>query len=84
MYTTIRKSGNSSAVIIPKTLLEQAGLAVGDVVNLSIEEDRLILASTKIRVRTGWAEAAKTIADENDDALVWPEFANANEEDLQW
>lgn len=34
--------------------------------------------------REGWAEDAKRLADENDDALVWPEIPNDGDEDLAW
>jgi len=35
-------------------------------------------------VRTGWAEASKALAAAEDDALVWPEFANIDDENLDW
>lgn len=34
--------------------------------------------------RAGWAEAAKRIAENGDDALVWAEFGNADDADLEW
>lgn len=34
--------------------------------------------------RAGWAEASRKIAEAGDDALVWPEFGNAEDEDLVW
>lgn len=34
--------------------------------------------------RKGWAEAAIALAAAKDDHLVWPEFANANDDDLSW
>jgi antitoxin MazE len=38
----------------------------------------------KRKPREGWAEAFQEIADAGDDALVWPEFPNADDSDLSW
>ena len=84
MRAAVRKLGNSSGVIIPKTLLEEAGVAAGDVMDMSLEHGRIVLVPVKRRVREGWAEAAKAIAAAGDDALVWPEFGNADDETLEW
>jgi antitoxin MazE len=35
-------------------------------------------------VRTGWAEAARKIAESGDDALVMGEFSNAADAELAW
>ena len=35
-------------------------------------------------VRDGWAEASRTIAEEGDDNLVWPEFGTEDDESLEW
>jgi antitoxin MazE len=34
--------------------------------------------------RQGWAADSQRVAQSGDDALVWPEFANAGDADLQW
>ena len=45
MKTFIRKMGNSQAVLIPKPLLEQIGVAAGDAVDLKInKKGRLVIA----------------------------------------
>ena len=84
MRTAVRKLGNSSGVIIPKWLLSEIGLAVGDTLEMTSEEGRIVLAPVKRRKRAGWAEASQTIAQANDDALIWPEFGNADDETLSW
>lgn len=38
----------------------------------------------KRKPREGWAEAFQGIAEADDDALVWPEFPNADDDDLTW
>jgi len=84
MKAMVRKMGNSSGVIIPKPILAQIGVETGDDLDLSIDEDRIVLAPVGRRPRTGRADAAKRIADAADAALVWPEFGNADDADLEW
>ncbi len=84
MRTAIRKMGNSSGVIIPKPILAQIGVETGDDLDLSLDDGRIVLAPAKRHPRAGWADAAKKIAESGDDALVWPEFGNADDADLEW
>lgn len=76
--------GNSSGVIIPKPILVQIGVEAGDDLDLSLDDGRLVLTPARRHPRTGWAEAAKRIAASGDDALVWPEFGNADDANLEW
>lgn len=82
MKAAIRKLGNSQGVIIPKPLLIQAGFE-GEV-ELSLENQAIVLRKPKQGVREGWAEASRKIAATGDDALVWPEVANADDKNLKW
>jgi len=84
MRAPIRKMGNSSGVIIPKPILTQIGVETGDDLDLSIEDGRIVLAPVRRHPRAGWADAAKRIAESGDDLLVWPEFGNAGDADLEW
>ncbi|HVB18603.1 MAG TPA: AbrB/MazE/SpoVT family DNA-binding domain-containing protein [Stellaceae bacterium] len=84
MRAAVRKLGNSSGVIIPKTLLDEAGVTVGDAVELTLVEGRIVLAPVQRRARAGWAEASKDLAVAGDDMLVWPEFGNAEDETFEW
>jgi antitoxin MazE len=84
MRAAVRKLGNSSGVIIPKSLLAEAGVTAGDTVDMTLEEGRIVIAPVKRRARAGWAEASKQLAETGDDTLVWPEFANAEDENLAW
>jgi len=72
----MRKVGNSMEVIIPKSLLRDLGVAVGDPVEMTLEAGR--------RARASWTEASQTIAEARDDSLVWPEFGNVEDETLIW
>ena len=82
MKITIRKMGNSHGVIIPKPVLTQVGLE--DEAEMSVEHGAIVLRRPREGVRAGWAEASKAIATSGDDALVWPEFGNAQDSELAW
>jgi antitoxin MazE len=83
MRTSVRRMGNSSGIIIPKPILTQIGVKAGDDLDLSLDEDRIVLTPAR-DPRAGWAEAAKRIAETGDDVLVWPEFGNTDDADLEW
>ena len=34
--------------------------------------------------REGWADDARRLAEQGDDALVWPELTNEDDADLVW
>lgn len=82
MRTAIRKMGNSQGVIIPKPLLAEVGLE--DEAVMTIENDALVLRPVRRSPREGWAEASRRITERGDDALAWPEFANADDKHLKW
>ena len=84
MRALVRKTGNSWAVIIPKRILAQVGVEVGDSLDLRLDDGRIVLEPTKRHARAGWADAAKRIAEAGDDALVWPEFGNLGDANLKW
>jgi len=84
MRAAVRKLGNSSGVIIPKPLLDDLGIAEGDLVEMTLEAGRIVLVPKKRRARAGWADASRSIAEAQDDALVWPEFGNAEDQTLIW
>jgi antitoxin MazE len=82
MQIAIRPFGNSRGIVIPKPLLTQLGLE--DEAEVSIENDALVIRKPSKAPRSGWGEAAKTLAQANDDTLVMGEFANEADENLTW
>ena len=84
MRIALRKMGNSSGVIIPKPFLAEIGAQSGEDVDMAVEDGRIVIAATKRQPREGWGEASRSIAEAGDDALAWPEFANADDETLTW
>ena len=82
MKAVIRKLGNSQGVLIPKPLLAQVGLE-GEA-EMRVEGGALVLRKPRRRVRRGWAEASKALAEAGDDKLVWPDLANEGDAKLKW
>ena len=82
MRVSIRTMGNSKGVLIPKPILEQTGLQ--DVADLQVNDGVIEIRPVKRSPREGWAADSQRIAQLGDDGLVWPEFANADDQDLQW
>ncbi len=82
MEVTIRKMGNSQGVLIPKPILAQVGLE--EKAELQVRDGVIEIRPIRRNPREGWAEDARRLADEGQDALVWPEFANEGDEDLEW
>jgi antitoxin MazE len=63
MRSSVRKIGNSAGVILPKPFLANIGAEAGDAVDVTMEDDRIIIvAAPKKHPRDGWEEDAKRIA----------------------
>ncbi len=84
MRASIRRMGNSAGIILPKPVLAELGVAVGDDVSLSMEKGRVVLVPAERHPRAGWAEAAKKLAASGDEGLAWPELANDADDELTW
>lgn len=67
MRAKLVQIGNSRGVRIPKGMIEEAEL--GDEVELSVRKGEIVIARVK-KVREGWAEDAKHMAQHQTD-LVW-------------
>ncbi|MBS0404651.1 MAG: AbrB/MazE/SpoVT family DNA-binding domain-containing protein [Proteobacteria bacterium] len=84
MHIAIRTIGNSKGVVLPKTLLAQAGLEGVTVATVSVEQGAIVLRKPATLARAGWADAAKAIAAAGDDAMLMGEFGNAADPELSW
>ena len=82
MKTTLRRFGNSKGVILPKPLISQLNLDVE--VELTIEQDAIVIRKLRSRARRGWGAAAKVLAGQREHQLNWPEFANKVDATLKW
>ena len=84
VHVSIRQIGNSQGVVIPKPVLAQLGLDAKAGVEMTIKDGALVLRRPASPARTGWAEAARRIAEAGDDELVMGEFGNADDLELVW
>jgi antitoxin MazE len=82
MQTAIRKIGNSSGIVLPKPVLAHLRLSTGDMIDLDLEDGRVVISPVPRHPREGWAAAAAALAETGDDQAVWPVFANLGDEDL--
>jgi antitoxin MazE len=70
----VRKVGNSHGVIIPKPLLDEIGIADGDVVTLKVnKKGRIVLSPVRSEVRSGWAADSKALAEAGEAGRLWPD-----------
>jgi antitoxin MazE len=82
MLTALRPLGNSQAVLIPKVFLTELGLK--DEVEMTLENDSLVIRPARQAARQGWAADSKALAASGDDALLWPEISSEIDEEWQW
>jgi antitoxin MazE len=63
MKSQVRKLGNSQGVIIPKPLLDEIGVKIGDPVELKVnKKGRLVIAPARGAPRAGWAADSQALA----------------------
>jgi antitoxin MazE len=80
--TRIVRIGNSQGIRVPRALLEQAELP--EEVELQAQPGRLIVRAAR-RPRAGWAEAAGTMHERSDDALLdAPTETRFDRDDWTW
>ena len=84
MRSVVRKMGNSSGIIIPKPILAEIGTKAGDDVDVLVEGGRIVIELVRSYPRAGWADAAKGLAEAGEDGLIWPEFHNDDDKNLEW
>jgi antitoxin MazE len=79
---TIRRIGNSLGIVIPKPVLAQVGLT--EQADLTVERGAIVLRKPRKAARSGWAQAAQSVANQGEDNLLMGEFGNAADLDLKW
>lgn len=82
LQVSIRAIGNSKGVVIPKIILEQSGIQ--EIVEMSVDGEKIILSKPKNAVREHWAKDAKSLAKVGEDELVFGDFANEEDGDWVW
>ena len=80
MKSRIVQIGNSRGIRLPKVLLEEAKLA--DEVELEAEPGRIVIRKAT-QPRSGWAAAARTMRERDEDRLLDPTTATRFD-DKEW
>ena len=84
MRSALRKMGNSTGLIVPKAVLRAAGVENGTMLDLNVEDGRIIASPVSTELRAGWAASAAQVAaspPEQDEA-AWLGFANQDDAEL--
>ena len=84
MEITIRTIGNSKGVVLPKTLLAQAGLDGATTATVALEDGSIVLRKPAKAAREGWGQAAAAVAASGGEALLMGEFGNIDDAELAW
>lgn len=82
MEVAIRKMGNSQGVLIPKPILAQLGLE--GTVDLRVRDGVIEIRPVRRNLREGWADDARRLAQQGDDAPMWPEITNTGDDEWTW
>ena len=81
MKATIIAIGNSKGLILPATLLRKLNITDKTKINISLENDEIILKP----IRQGWEEKAMEMSKKEDDAfLLDEELSEIEDEDWTW
>jgi antitoxin component of MazEF toxin-antitoxin module len=84
MKTTVSKWGNSMALRIPKSVLEENMLHEGSQVEIISKDGKIILEPQEKKVREGWEQAAKEVHKSNDDKLMMDISNEFDREEWTW
>jgi antitoxin MazE len=84
MRAAIKRMGNSAAILLPKPILAHLQVSTGDVLDLDLQEGRVVLSPAERHPRDGWAEAARALSEGGEGELEWPDHDLAGDEDWTW
>ena len=83
MRTSLRKMGNSTGMIVPRSILGAIGATTGAAMDLRVEDGKLIVTPAERVARDGWAEAAAGLAMTGEE-LEWLGLGVADDAKLTW
>lgn len=81
MRAQIIKIGNSKGLRLPKAVIEQCHF--GDIVELEIEDERVILRNPASKSRAGWEKAFKAMHKNKDD-VIFEEMPESEWDHTEW
>lgn len=85
MVQVIRKIGNSQGILLPKAMLQQAG--IGETVDVEITDGALILRAVKKHPREGWEASfdKAIVAGDKPESDLWEGVPNQfDQADWTW
>lgn len=82
MKTSVVSIGNSKGIRIPKVVLKE--LHIENEVDLSLEDNKLVIRPLKARPREGWDDAFKLMHQRGEDNLIVDETIDSQLEDWEW
>ncbi len=81
MLAKISQVGSSLGVIIPRFIATEGGFTKGSSVNIEFKDNQIIISKPKTK-REGWDAAFKKYALEGEDAMLLPDYLDAEAEEL--
>ncbi len=82
MKAKLVQIGSSRGIRLPRLLIDQVGLT--DEVDLEVREGQIVI-SASVPAQSGWATAARSMADRGGDAPLDPYVASHfDDRDWQW
>ena len=67
MRSVIRRLGNSQGVSIPRSILDEAGLAIDSPIEITVDGATIVLRKLTVHPREGWAADAELVTDDVED-----------------
>ncbi len=81
MNINVIQIGNSRGIRIPKSILDRC--QIDTILELSVENEKIILSPVKEKPREGWEKDAMRMRKSGDDALLIPD-AFDDDPELAW
>ncbi len=81
MLAKISQVGTSVGVIIPRYIATEGGFSKGSSVNIEFKDNQIIISKPKTK-REGWAAAFERYATEGEDAMLLPDYIDAEAVEL--
>jgi antitoxin MazE len=82
MLISVVQIGNSKGIRLPKAIIDQC--KISDKIDLEIKDNEIILHPIKNKVREGWAEKFKLMAENGDDKLAIEDSIDIDMKNWEW
>lgn len=81
MLAKVSQVGTSVGIIIPRYIATEGGFTKGSPVNIEYTDNQIIITKPKAK-REGWAAAFARYAKEGEDAMLLPDYLDAEADEL--